>query len=604
MMNPLQMVIVWTVLFCLPVEGVERITLGFEPDRDIPYSPSSDLRGFLVQGRDTVYPSRTNQFGNLPQNGTYFVSVGNYGSPLLFEHADGDTFAANAIDLAEYSSSVPTENVVAEFSASFADGSTDSVQFALDGVIDGEGPLEDFETFEFPDHWTGLVALSLSPGLLAFDNLVITGHVVPEVAPLDGFAPLADARVIAPLPAVSRNQSWAITGIDDHGIRFALAEYGRIIHRGGQQLLVSHDGAVKRGSRADDLVAGVRFLVEEGLDDEDIPTLRNEAGAPQRLVDTDGVSSIDHYSQARTTGGEVAVLNHWYQDDERYAVFVITPDALTAIALPDTVLPDGGVPYSFPGELYFDDGAVAFDSSSSLEPQRDRWFVHFPDNGIRLGLAEGDFLPGTEVAITQIGRLLDLGGDFARFEVRTDRSHLVEMADDGNHRLVASAIPVPESSIVGYGTYFGGPVVAYDEATAVAFYQSSLTTAAVIDGEYIMVANGRPVRGLDANSVQITGTYGGRVYGIGEDASGNRVLVEARPTFAKPAPRIRDISWTPDGTLRLDVAHLTLGQSYSVEQFVHATGRWEAVGQFEPLRATRSVLATHKPGAEGFYRLR
>ena len=192
----------WLALALVPAAAVEQLTLEFEPESELPYvMPSKQLYGFLLQNSASVRVQKTNNFGNLPQNGSYYVQLGSRSEPFVLTHADGDPFTVHSIDLAEYSASVNTENVVADIVATFADGSSEPLQFELDGVIDGEGPLEDFETFTFPAHWTDVVALSFNSGLLCFDNLELTGHVIPEVAPLDGFAPLKEARIVAPLPA-------------------------------------------------------------------------------------------------------------------------------------------------------------------------------------------------------------------------------------------------------------------------------------------------------------------------------------------------------------------------------------------------------------------
>ncbi len=48
----------------------------------------------------------------------------------------------------------------------------------LDGILDGIGPIVDFQTFYFPETFTDLIYLQADAVGMAIDNLTI--HTVPE----------------------------------------------------------------------------------------------------------------------------------------------------------------------------------------------------------------------------------------------------------------------------------------------------------------------------------------------------------------------------------------------------------------------------------------
>jgi PEP-CTERM putative exosortase interaction domain len=58
-----------------------------------------------------------------------------------------------------------------------ADGSTVTANFTTDGIIDGTGPLADFETFYFGPEFRGLTRVEIPTYDWSLDNLVAT---VPE----------------------------------------------------------------------------------------------------------------------------------------------------------------------------------------------------------------------------------------------------------------------------------------------------------------------------------------------------------------------------------------------------------------------------------------
>jgi hypothetical protein len=114
-----------------------------------------------------------------PENGTSYIQT-SMGDSLLFSFTDNSLFDLTSVDLAEYSKVVP-DAVTVQFTGYYLDGSTVTTSFTTDGIIDGTGPLADFQTFNFGSGWTGLTRVEVPGYGWSLDNLVV-GVAVPEPA--------------------------------------------------------------------------------------------------------------------------------------------------------------------------------------------------------------------------------------------------------------------------------------------------------------------------------------------------------------------------------------------------------------------------------------
>ena len=115
-----------------------------------------------------------------PDNGSAYLQA-LLGDSLVFSFSKGDLFDLLSVDLAEYSTVVPDAATV-RFIGYRPDGSTVTRNLTTDGIIDGTGPLADFQTFAFTG-FTGFTGLSRVevPGFgWSLDNLRVTP--VPEPA--------------------------------------------------------------------------------------------------------------------------------------------------------------------------------------------------------------------------------------------------------------------------------------------------------------------------------------------------------------------------------------------------------------------------------------
>jgi hypothetical protein len=85
-------------------------------------------------------------------------------------------FSLASVELAEYSTVVP-DAVTVPVIGYRTDGSTVMTSFTTDGIIDGTGFLDDFQTFFFGPEFSELTRVEIPTYGWSLDNLVV---VVPE----------------------------------------------------------------------------------------------------------------------------------------------------------------------------------------------------------------------------------------------------------------------------------------------------------------------------------------------------------------------------------------------------------------------------------------
>src|SRR6185436_12274384 len=136
--------------------------------------------GMRFTGADTYWNTFTRMGGGVtlfPENGTAYLQAA-FTDSLKFGFADGSVFNAISVDLAEYSTVVSNAATV-YFIGYRHDGSIVTNALTTDGVIDGTGPVQDFQTFQFSDQMRNLdrVEIPLWNYGWSLDNLVIS---IPE----------------------------------------------------------------------------------------------------------------------------------------------------------------------------------------------------------------------------------------------------------------------------------------------------------------------------------------------------------------------------------------------------------------------------------------
>ena len=112
-----------------------------------------------------------------PEDGTAYLQAGSRTDTLVCRFNDGRLFDFTSVDLAEYST-VLTNALTVQFVGYFTGGSNYIQTRTTDGIIDGTGPLSDFQTFGFQGFSRlSRLEISTSYGNCSLDNLVVA---VPE----------------------------------------------------------------------------------------------------------------------------------------------------------------------------------------------------------------------------------------------------------------------------------------------------------------------------------------------------------------------------------------------------------------------------------------
>lgn len=130
-----------------------------------PIDPNAPFSGFIRLGGGVSF---------FPENGTAYLQA-DLATTLKFALLNGDAFDLVALDLAEYSTAFARPATV-HFVGYRQDGSIITTDLTTDGIIDGTGPLQDFQTFNFQG-FTGLTRVEIPTALWSLDNLVVS---VPE----------------------------------------------------------------------------------------------------------------------------------------------------------------------------------------------------------------------------------------------------------------------------------------------------------------------------------------------------------------------------------------------------------------------------------------
>lgn len=153
-------------------EGPPYLPLGSVVTERAYYESGIYFRG-LGYGFTRVAGGRSTR----PENGTAYLAAA-LGDSLVFSFTNGSLFSLTAVDLAEYSTVVP-DAVTVHFVGYRADGSVVMADLATDGIIDGTGPIADFQTFTFGPEFANLSRVEIPTYGWSLDNLHLTRN-IPE----------------------------------------------------------------------------------------------------------------------------------------------------------------------------------------------------------------------------------------------------------------------------------------------------------------------------------------------------------------------------------------------------------------------------------------
>jgi len=107
-----------------------------------------------------------------PDDGSAYLQRGP--STLMFSFTNDFVFGLLSVDLAEWSTDYSNKPATIPFIGFEQDGSTVTNVFTTDGIIDGTGPLADFQTFYFTN-FTDLTRVEISGPTVPSDPLLSVG---------------------------------------------------------------------------------------------------------------------------------------------------------------------------------------------------------------------------------------------------------------------------------------------------------------------------------------------------------------------------------------------------------------------------------------------
>jgi hypothetical protein len=181
--NPIRCLLASATLFCAAAHGLAQGTVTFDGSPFQPpgtvytiqsyreagvwFAPISVTGGFERQGSNPDYW--------WPDNGTAYVATA-LGDSLMFGMLDGSNFNLVSVDLAEWSTDYP-EAVRVRFVGFRRDGTTVTTDLLTDGIMDGTGPLSDFQTLYFGPEFSGVYRVQIPSIGYHLDNLVVA---IPE----------------------------------------------------------------------------------------------------------------------------------------------------------------------------------------------------------------------------------------------------------------------------------------------------------------------------------------------------------------------------------------------------------------------------------------
>lgn len=134
------------------------------------YNPYMEEQNMVIGNSGGVYIQGASSTG-YPNNGTLYARQ-LFSSALTVRHREGLPFTILALDLAEYST-VYANPLTVVFTGHKVDGSTVTQSFRTDGIIDGTGPLADFQTFTFDSSFTNLTKVVAGTSSFMADNLAV-----------------------------------------------------------------------------------------------------------------------------------------------------------------------------------------------------------------------------------------------------------------------------------------------------------------------------------------------------------------------------------------------------------------------------------------------
>lgn len=110
----------------------------------------------------------------VPDNGSIHLGISMFTTPYL-QREDGGVFNLNSLSVGEYSQFAANASQL-NISGTLAGGGSVSAVLSIDGIFDGAGGLDDFQSYDL--NWENLVRVDFNSELVSIDNLQV--EAIPE----------------------------------------------------------------------------------------------------------------------------------------------------------------------------------------------------------------------------------------------------------------------------------------------------------------------------------------------------------------------------------------------------------------------------------------
>jgi hypothetical protein len=164
-------------------QGTLQWTVTFDGQPTVPPGWDIGVTNYYEHGIKFTPLRSGDQFGRagggvpgFPEDGSAYLIAG-LGDSLAVSSVNGAPFGLVSVDLAEFSTFYPYPKTV-QFGGYLTDGKTVTTEFTTDGIIDGTGPLADFQTFYFDSQFADVVRVEVPGYGWSLDNMVF--RTVPE----------------------------------------------------------------------------------------------------------------------------------------------------------------------------------------------------------------------------------------------------------------------------------------------------------------------------------------------------------------------------------------------------------------------------------------
>jgi len=403
----------------------------------------------IVNSRGTIC-SGTGSSSNSVSSGSRFS---NDVRDLVFTQVDNQAFTPISMRVAEYSISVdpPSPLKVKGFKI---DGSEVDLNVFFDGLRDGPGGVDDFQTVFFPSSFADVIRVEFGPGSWSLDDLIADAPATPPVTP--GPAPLGQfdsATKVLDLPLNILGPSRTpLVLLDD----YTYHEEDSV-----DSILDARDQNLK-------MVIGVETRVVDPVQ-FDFYQMLGETSTILRYM-PDGTSElVVSLAQMQDLGYDVELLQASaaydgkllfkglnFSESDSYFLFILDVESrrISMLVGPTTELPSEiapAFPHYFPNNETIGQGGVAFDTSTSAS--RFDWVVFESPTGsssIRRIISEGD-----ETGFGEMQRVKKLFYQGPNLVIDVDTAM-------GKVRLVYLSGVRVSSSLAGFDQPIAGEAITYD----------------------------------------------------------------------------------------------------------------------------------------------